>query len=417
MRSLNLLSKCRRVAVFVAILAAGVLPPVAGAQGPAIRTMPPKTILTDAALLENLRQQADPAILRQVRVEADKAMKAPLVSVMDKQVTPPSGNKHDYMSLAPYWWPNPATPNHLPYIRKDGEHNPEATAVHDHANLTRMEESVHALALGYFLTRDEAYARRATEQLQVWFLNPATRMNPNLSYAQAVLGVNDGRGAGILDACGFAEVVDALALLTDSSSWNASNSAALHAWFETYFNWLTTSDNGKHEAAAKNNHGSWYDVQAEAIALYLGKTEFARNLAETAKTKRIAAQIQPDGQLPAEEARTRSFHYCVFDIEALMKLATEAQTVNVYLWNYKAPEGGSIRAALDYLLPFAAKEKKWEHEDLDGVSPTALHDYLLMAAVHYNSEKYEAAALKVQSTDLKTALLQREFAAIQKAGR
>src|ERR1035437_3409533 len=95
-------------------------------------------------------------------------------------------------------------------------------------------------------------------------------MNPNLSYAQAVLGVNDGRGAGILDACGFAEVVDALALLTDSSSWNASNSAALHAWFETYFNWLTTSDNGKHEAAAKNNHGSWYDVQAEAIALYLG---------------------------------------------------------------------------------------------------------------------------------------------------
>src|ERR1035437_1240426 len=97
MRSLTLLSKCRRVAVVVAILAAGVLPPVAGAQGPAIRTMPPKTILTDAALLENLRQQADPAILRQVRVEADKAMKAPLVSVMDKQVTPPSGNKHDYV--------------------------------------------------------------------------------------------------------------------------------------------------------------------------------------------------------------------------------------------------------------------------------------------------------------------------------
>jgi hypothetical protein len=379
--------------------------------------VPPKTILTDSALLESLRQQADPAILRQARAEADKAMKAPLVSVTEKQATPPSGDKHDYMSLAPYWWPNPATPNHLPYIRKDGEHNPEASAVHDHPDLTRMSENVHALALAYFLTRDEIYAKRATEQLQVWFLNPATRMNPNLNYAQSILGVNDGRGAGIIDAAVLAEIVDALAMLADSSSWNASNSAAMHTWFESYFAWLTTNDNGKHESAAKNNHGSWYDVQAEAIALYLGKMEFARNLAETAKTKRIAAHIQPDGQLPEEETRTRSFHYSVFDIEALMKLATEAQAVNVDLWNYKAPNGGSIRAALDYLLPFAANEKKWEHEELDGVSPTALHDYLLMAAVHYNSEKYEASALKVPSSDLKTALLRREFATVQKAER
>ena len=181
--------------------------------------------------------------------------------------------------------------------------------------------------------------------------------------------------------------------------------------------WLTTNDNGKHESAAKNNHGTWYDVQAEAIALYLGKTEFARNLAETAKTKRIAAQVQPDGQLPAEETRTRSFHYSVFDVEAMMKLAAEAQTVNVDLWNYKAPDGGSIRAALDYLLPFATNQKKWEHPDLDGVSLTELHDYLLMAAIHYNSAEYETVALAQHSTDLKTLLLQKQFAEMHKAGQ
>jgi hypothetical protein len=228
-----------------AVLAAGVLcavgvVPAAGAQGPAVA---PKTILTDGALLVRVRQQGNPEILRAARAEAEKALKAPLLSVTENGATPPSGDKHDYMSLAPYWWPNSATPNHLPYVRKDGVHNPEASAVEDHAKLSHMEANVHALALGYFLTGDQRYAERATQQLRVWFLNPATRMNPNLNYAQAILGVNQGRGAGVLDAEGLADVVDALALLANSNSWKPSDRAAMHAWFEAYFDWLTTSAN------------------------------------------------------------------------------------------------------------------------------------------------------------------------------
>ena len=47
-------------------------------------------------------------------------------SVMEKLNTPPSGDKHDYMSLAPYFWPNPDTKDGLPYIRKDGKTNPDS---------------------------------------------------------------------------------------------------------------------------------------------------------------------------------------------------------------------------------------------------------------------------------------------------
>ena len=57
-------------------------------------------------------------------------MKPP--SVMDKGVTPPSGDKHDYMSQAPYWWPDPTKPDGSPYIRKDGERNPEIDKITDH---------------------------------------------------------------------------------------------------------------------------------------------------------------------------------------------------------------------------------------------------------------------------------------------
>lgn len=408
MRHLKFMAGFCSAALCLGLLSNGGLALRAGAQVPA--STPPKTILTDGAFLDSVRQSSDPAILRRARSEADKALQAPLLSVMDKQSTPPSGDKHDYMSLAPYWWPNPATPNHLPYIRKDGVHNPEASAVKDHDNLTHMAENVHALAMGYFFTRDESYARRAAEQLRVWFLDPSTRMNPSLKYAQAVLGVNEGRGTGILDARSFADVVDALALLGDSPSWSVHDRAALHTWFDTYFTWLTTSAAGKDEAAAKNNHGCWYDTQAAAIALYLGKAELAHDLTEAAKSKRIAAQIQPDGQQPLEEARTRSFHYCVFNLQALVQLATEAQSANVDLWTYQAPAGGSIRKALEYLLSFSGKEKTWEHQDLDGVSIAPLRDSLLIAATHYGNADYETAARKIPGSNLTTLLLERQYA-------
>jgi Alginate lyase len=374
----------------------------------------PRNILFSGATLQQIRQQHDAALLHQVRIEADEAMKAAPVSVMDNHATPPSGDRHDYMSLAPYFWPNPATPNHLPYVRHDGLKNPEAAAIDDHDNLPHMAEQVHALALGYFFTRDELYAKRAALLLQVWFLDPATHMNPNLKFAQAVLGVNDGRGTGILEARWFANVVDALALLQGSNSLTVADDSALHAWFNDYFTWLTTSANGKDEAAAKNNHGSWDDVQTAAIAIYLDKTEFARDLVEAAKKKRIGLQISADGQQPLEEARTKSFSYCVFNLQALTRLATIGQAVGVDLWSYKAEHSGSIRAALNYLLPFVQDPKAWGHENIEGMSTGDLRVPLLRAAVQFHDAGYESAAMRMKGPEIaETLLLEREFALTQ----
>jgi hypothetical protein len=376
----------------------------------------PHTLLIDGTFLLQLRQQGDAAVLREVRREADHALKNEPVSVMDKSQTPPSGDKHDYMSLAPYFWPNPDTKNHLPYVRHDGLHNPEASAVKDHEHLFQMSADTHALALAYFFTRDEIYAKRASLLLHVWFLNSATRMNPHLKYAQAILGVNEGRGIGILDARGFADVVDALAMLQGSPNWTAADETGIHDWFEAYFLWLTTNPNGKAEAAEKNNHGSWYDVQVEAIALYLGKTQFAKDLAEAAKTKRIATQIQPDGQQPLEQARTKSFGYCVFNLDALTKLAELARRVDVDLWHYKSPQGASIRVALDYLLPYATGQKKWTGENIIGMDPASLRNPLLAAAIPYHDAAFENAAAKLSTKEgqIDALLRQREFSATQK---
>ena len=45
---------------------------------------------------------------------ADKALTKTPSSVTAKTLTPASGDKHDYFSFGPYWWPNPDTPTGLP---------------------------------------------------------------------------------------------------------------------------------------------------------------------------------------------------------------------------------------------------------------------------------------------------------------
>src|SRR5918996_3977440 len=153
----------------------------------------------------------DPTIqpaYRRLIADADRALQAGPFSVMDKQRVPPSGDKHDYISMGPYWWPDPAKPNGLPYIRKDGQRNPETQQDYDSPRLRRMTDAVNTLALAYYFTRDERYAGHAARLLRTWFLDPATRMNPNLEYAQAVPGVTPGRGFGIIETRELPRLLD-----------------------------------------------------------------------------------------------------------------------------------------------------------------------------------------------------------------
>jgi hypothetical protein len=116
----------------------------------------PRTFLLDAAALTKVKRyineskapynSAYGALLK----DAKKALAAGPFSVVNKTVMPPSGDKHDFYNYGPYWWPDSTKPDGLPYIRRDGEVNPETQSdKFDDQSMSKMTNAVETLALAF----------------------------------------------------------------------------------------------------------------------------------------------------------------------------------------------------------------------------------------------------------------------------
>jgi len=352
------------------------------------------TYRADALAASRARVRAGDAALApayaRLIADADKALRAPVVAVTDKRTAlAPSNDPHDYFSLSPYWWPDPSKPDGLPYIRRDGETNPESKRDLDQPRVAQMGGNAYKLALAWSFTGDEKYAAGAARQLRAWFLDSATRMTPHLRFSQLVRGNPEERGSGIIDTRWFVEAVDAAALLAGSKSWTATDDQGLRAWMRAYATWLRTSKNGQHEHEARNNHGSWYAAQLAALSMYAGDTATARALVLEAKP-RIGWQITPAGEQPIEMERTRSYHYSGFNVEALSRLAEVGHTLGIDLWTYEAPEGGSLRKAIDHLARYAPAPKTWPGQQLDDVDLDLLLVSFRRAQMAWHDTTYAA---------------------------
>ncbi len=355
---------------------------------------PPEVFLIDPDLLSEARRRVEagdpalqPAIDLLLRL-AERALDEGPFTVVDKPMVPPSGDRHDYMSVGPYWWPNPDTDDGLPYVRRDGETNPERRE-YDNVGLSAMGKAVTTLGLAHFFTGEERYAEHAATLLRTWFLDEETRMNPHLTYGQAIPGRVDGRGIGIIDTMGLPAMLDAVGMLEASEAWTEEDQQGLQAWFAEYLDWIWTHPYGEKERSARNNHGTWYDVQAASYALFTDRPEIAREVLEAVPERRIVTQIEPDGSQPHELARTNSYGYCAMNLKGFFALARQAEKLEIDLWGYEDEGGRSIRNALDWVIEHAFGESEWEHQNLSEIKPGKVLTLLRTAAVVYDEPAYE----------------------------
>lgn len=354
-----------------------------------VQAQSPKVYIMHASRLAEVKKKAqknDKAslqLIQGVQKEAEKFLTMKPLSVMDKGFTPVSGNKHDYMSQAPYFWYDSSKPNGLPYLRRDGVRNPEINKITDKKLLGDLENATKTLALAWYLTGEEKYADKASLLIRNWFFNEATKMNPNLEYAQGIPGINHGRGIGIIESRAFTGIADAAGLLEGSKSWTANDSKSLQQWYTQFLNWMLTSKNGRDEHAAKNNHGTWYYVQVIDFALFTGDKTKAKQLAEESLA-RLDSQLTAEGKQPLELDRTKGLGYSTMNLRGWFEAARLAEQVGVDLWNYKTSKGSGLRAAVDWLAPYALGEKQWAYQQIEKYGKNEIYPILLQAGYKYD---------------------------------
>ncbi len=329
------------------------------------------------------------------QIEKSRVIKAANLNLNEKPVTITSayssrsaGGRHDFFSEGDYWWPDPSNPNG-PYIRKDGETNPENFVEHRRA-LIRFSKIVPTLIAAFKLTHQSKYSVKAIEHLKAWFVNEETRMNPNLQYAQAIKGVTTGRGVGIIDAIHFVEIVQSIIVLEKYKQISRSDLKEIKNWFNDFLNWMNTSKNGIEERDAKNNHGTCWVMQAAEYARFVSDEKMIQFCKEKYKKELLPNQMALDGSFPLETARTKPYSYSLFNLDVMTIVCRILTDEKENLMNYSLPDGRSIKTAMEFMFPFVADKSKWKFN-----ADVMYYDlfpnrqpFLLFGALYFNKSQY-----------------------------
>jgi hypothetical protein len=325
------------------------------------------TLLCGAGLSSHLAPAAfapppDPlrlADLERARVlaAADQYLRRSPETITRTRAARSAGGPHDFFSEGDYWWPDPKNPAG-PYIRRDGESNPDNFAGHRRA-LVRLSVEMPALTAAWRLTGDRRYAAHARRHVRAWFVDAGTRMNPSLTYAQAIHGVTPGRGTGIIDTIHLVEVARAIEVLHRGGALPESEFAPVRGWFTEYTRWMTTHPNGVEERDARNNHGTCWVMQVAAFASLTGDGPALETGRRRFKTVLLPQQMAADGSFPLELERTKPYGYSLFNLDAMATIAQILSTPSDNLWTFELPDGRGMRRALAFMAPFVEDKSRW----------------------------------------------------------
>src|SRR4051794_27342389 len=298
------------------------------------------------------------------QLERERVLKAADAFLAEQPVTitaahsPRSaGGAHDFFSEADYWWPDPKNPDG-PYIQRDGMTNPDNFVEHRRA-MVRMSIHVATLTAAYRIGGDEKYAGKAIDHLKAWFVADATKMNPNLQYAQAIKGITTGRGIGIIDTLHLVEPARSAQILERAGLLRDPELTAIQKWFSDYLNWMTTSKNGTDEMNMENNHSTCWAVQVAAFASFAGDEERLALCRKRYKEVLLPNQMAADGSFPRELKRTKPYGYSLFNADAMATLCWIASTPSDNLWDYTTSDGRGMRKAVAYIEPYIRDKSKW----------------------------------------------------------
>ena len=331
--------------------------------------LPIKEAIFQSRQAPDAQQAADKAVVpsfvrdierKRVLPAADRYLREVTETVTSTSSPRSAGGRHDFFSEGDYWWPDPKNPDG-PYIRRDGETNPDNFLGHRRA-MVRLSLQMPALVSAWVLTKERRYADHAVRHLRAWFMDPATMMNPHLLYGQAIKGLFTGRDIGIIDTLHLVEVARAAGVLEATGAMPDDARAGVRDWFARYLTWMTTHKYGIDERDARNNHGTCWVAQVAEFARYTGNERLTSMCRDRYKTVLVPTQMAPDGSFPLERARTKPFGYSLFNLDVFSIVCQTLSTPKDNLWTWQLPDGRGIGKAMEFMFPYIADKTKWPHK-------------------------------------------------------
>lgn len=337
---------------------------------------------------ENVKGQVRQLLQTETLKRADAALESVPVTVTATRAERSAGGIHDFYSEGDYWWENPQDPD-SPFIRRDGETNPDNFTAHRHA-MIRFSQLVGDLTSAWILTGDKKYTDAAMRHIRAWFIDQKTMMNPNLLYAQAIKGIATGRGIGIIDTIHLIEVAQSLRLMEAQGIIEDKELQTIRLWFSDYLTWLSTHRYGINEMEAKNNHGTCWTMQVAAFALFTQNEEMLRFCRERYRSALLPNQMAADGSFPLELERTKPYGYSLFNLDAMTTLCHLLTTPEENLWDYTTTDGRNIEKGISWLLPFVKDKGSWQRQPdiMFWEEWPVAHPFLLFGSLHHYRKEY-----------------------------
>lgn len=255
----------------------------------------------------------------------------------------PSGDPHDYYNIIN---------NFRPLQMEDGSYDLTAPFIKDKrvpgtylyedgseqwdvSRISAMQHNVTVWSLAYYFTEEKKFAKKAVEAIDMWFINPETRMNPHMEYSQVKWNHNITlwKGDGVIEFRGVYFLLDAIRLLQEAGQFTDEQNYQLNEWFSAFLEWLETSDLAIRTMVTPDFFGLYYDLMVSSIAVFVRHDVKAMNYFYNTNS-RLRAHVDDEGVFILEKPKTHCEHLTMFALEGWNAMSRIAQSMGVDIWNY-----------------------------------------------------------------------------------
>ncbi len=235
---------------------------------------------------------------------------------------------------------------------------PKLFRAHAHA-LQGFSANVACLSAAYLLTKDEAYAAKAGEQVQAWLLASETRLQTNFDLAGCTVGTMTATPAGIVDLVPLAELARAVTFLVDSEAFTPAMLQAIHMWFAEVLVWMNDNRAAFIARESKDHRASAWLLIAAALARFNIDDKALEACRHRFRSPTLRNQIRSDGVFPQEVATPNPYRNTLMNFDLLAGACQLLASPFDLLWDYELIDDVGIREVAAYLYPVIAHPERW----------------------------------------------------------